>query len=107
MVAATIPEHEGRVLLTRRTIQPARGKWTFPGGFVDWGEPVEDGAVRETWEETGLDLPFLFDSYDDLHKVTDGPVGPGFEPWFVATRFTASTSSTVSLRIRARGSKFL
>ena len=23
-------------------------------GFVDWGEPVEDGAVRETWEETGL-----------------------------------------------------
>ena len=54
VVAATIPEHEGRVLLTRRTIQPARGKWTFPGGFVDWGEPVEDGAVRETWEETGL-----------------------------------------------------
>ncbi len=54
VVAATIPEHEGRVLLTRRTIQPARGKWTFPGGFVDWGEPVEDGALRETWEETGL-----------------------------------------------------
>jgi 8-oxo-dGTP diphosphatase len=54
VVAATIPEDEGRVLLTRRTIQPARGKWTFPGGFVDWGEPVEDAAVRETWEETGL-----------------------------------------------------
>ena len=54
VVAATIPEHEGRVLLTRRTIQPARGKWTVPGGFVDWGEPVEDGALRETWEETGL-----------------------------------------------------
>jgi NUDIX domain/Nudix N-terminal len=56
VVAATIPEHEGRILLTRRTIQPARGKWTFPGGFVDWGEPVEAGAVRETWEETGLNV---------------------------------------------------
>ena len=51
---APSPKHDGRILLTRRTIQPARGKWTFPGGFVDWGEPVEDGAVRETWEETGL-----------------------------------------------------
>ena len=54
VVAGTIPEDEGRVLLTRRTIQPARGKWVFPSGFVDWGEPVEDAAVRETWEETGL-----------------------------------------------------
>ena len=54
VVAATIPEDEGRVLLTRRTIQPSRGKWTFPGGFVDWGEPVDAAAVRETWEETGL-----------------------------------------------------
>ena len=54
VVAATIPEDDGRVLLTRRTIQPSRGKWTFPGGFLDWGERVEDGAMRETWEETGL-----------------------------------------------------
>jgi mutator protein MutT len=54
VVAATIPEDKGRVLLTRRAIQPARGKWVFPSGFVDWGEPVEDAAVRETWEETGL-----------------------------------------------------
>ena len=54
VVGATIPEDEGRILLTRRTIQPSRGKWTFPGGFVDWGEAVEAAAVRETWEETGL-----------------------------------------------------
>src|SRR5262245_34425317 len=54
VVAATIPEDDGRVLMTRRTIQPSSGKWTFPGGFLDWGERVEEGAVRETWEETGL-----------------------------------------------------
>jgi ADP-ribose pyrophosphatase YjhB (NUDIX family) len=54
VVAATIPEAEGRILLTRRAIDPSRGKWTFPGGFVDFGERTTDAAVRETLEETGL-----------------------------------------------------
>ena len=54
VVAGTIPEHEGRVLLTRRLINPGRGLWTYPGGFVDFGESVTDAAVRETLEETGL-----------------------------------------------------
>ena len=54
VVAGTIPAEDGRILLTRRTISPAHGKWTFPGGYVDWGEPVEAAAVRETYEETGL-----------------------------------------------------
>ena len=42
------------MLLTRRTINPAHGKWTFPGGYVDYGETIIDAAMRETWEETGL-----------------------------------------------------
>ena len=54
VVAATIPEDEDRVLLTRRSINPGRGLWTFPGGFVDYGETATDAAVRETLEETGL-----------------------------------------------------
>jgi ADP-ribose pyrophosphatase YjhB (NUDIX family) len=54
VVAGTIPAEDGRVLLTRRAIHPAHGKWTFPGGYVDWGEPVTVAAVRETVEETGL-----------------------------------------------------
>lgn len=54
LVGATIPEQDGRVLLTRRAINPGRGLWTFPGGFVDFGETVTDAAVRETLEETGL-----------------------------------------------------
>ena len=54
VVAGTIPWQDGRLLLTRRAITPALGKWTFPGGYVDWGETVDAGALRETWEETGL-----------------------------------------------------
>ena len=65
VVAATIPERDGAVLLTRRTINPGRGLWTFPGGFVDFGESATDAAVRETFEETGLrvDLTGLLNVY--------------------------------------------
>jgi len=54
VVAGTIPQENGRVLLTRRAIHPSYGKWTFPGGYVDWGECVDRAAIRETYEETGL-----------------------------------------------------
>lgn len=54
VVAGTVPAQDGRILLTRRAIHPAHGKWTFPGGYVDWGESVDAAALRETWEETGL-----------------------------------------------------
>src|SRR5262249_40489967 len=54
VVGATIPMEDGRILLTRRAIHPSFGKWTYPGGYVDWGEPVHAAAIRETLEETGL-----------------------------------------------------
>jgi ADP-ribose pyrophosphatase YjhB (NUDIX family) len=54
LVAGTLPERDGRVLLTRRAIEPSRGLWTFPGGYVDWGEDVREAARRETLEEVGL-----------------------------------------------------
>lgn len=44
----------GRVLLVRRGIEPAYGKWVIPGGFVERGETVEGAAIRETIEETGV-----------------------------------------------------
>ena len=51
-VACAIPrDADGRIWLLRRANNPGRGLWTFPGGFVDLGESVEDGALRETMEE--------------------------------------------------------
>ena len=54
VAAASIIEREGKVLMVRRAIQPGYGLWSIPGGYVDRGEVVEEAAVREVWEETGL-----------------------------------------------------
>ena len=56
-VAAAIPfTAAGEVVLLRRGFEPGKGLWTFPGGFVDLGESVEDAARREGMEEIGVDL---------------------------------------------------
>jgi ADP-ribose pyrophosphatase YjhB (NUDIX family) len=54
VAACVICMHEGGIVLLRRGIQPQFGKWVFPGGFVDRGEPVHEAAIRETHEEVGL-----------------------------------------------------
>jgi len=71
VVAGTIPEQDGRVLLTRRSINPGHGLWTFPGGFVDFGESAPAAAIRETREETGLDVELT-----GLHNVYSYPDAP-------------------------------
>ncbi|HZE07064.1 MAG TPA: NUDIX domain-containing protein [Solirubrobacteraceae bacterium] len=54
-VAGAIPVDErGRIVLLRRGFDPGQGRWTFPGGFVDLGESVEEAARRETSEELGM-----------------------------------------------------
>lgn len=59
-VAGTIPvDEQGRVLLGRRDIEPRRGAWVFPGGYMDIGETVEDAARRETREEVNLEVTDL------------------------------------------------
>ncbi len=45
---------EGDVLLVKRRDEPSRGLWSPPGGSLELGETVEQAAVRETREETGL-----------------------------------------------------
>jgi ADP-ribose pyrophosphatase YjhB (NUDIX family) len=56
-VAAAIPRDAGgRIWLLRRTLHEGAGRWTFPGGFVDLGESVEDAARREAREELGIEI---------------------------------------------------
>jgi ADP-ribose pyrophosphatase YjhB (NUDIX family) len=53
VVVGCIPEWKDKILLCRRNINPQRGKWTLPAGYLENGETVSDGARRETREETG------------------------------------------------------
>lgn len=55
-VGTIIRDHDERIVLVRRAIQPGYGLWVFPGGYVDRGEAVVDAAVREAREEAGLDV---------------------------------------------------
>ena len=56
-VACAIPwDEEGRIWLLRRGFDPGGGLWTFPGGFVDLGESVEQAAHREVAEELAIEI---------------------------------------------------
>jgi ADP-ribose pyrophosphatase YjhB (NUDIX family) len=73
MVVGTIPEHEGRILLCRRAIEPRYGYWTLPAGFMENDESTAQAAARETMEEAGasVDLgePFSLISVPRVNQV--------------------------------------
>lgn len=52
-VVGTLPVWGERVLLCKRAIEPRYGLWTLPAGFLELGETIEQGALRETDEEAG------------------------------------------------------
>jgi 8-oxo-dGTP diphosphatase len=54
VAVAVIIAREGRILLQQRAMEPRKGLWTFPSGYVDRGEQVERAAEREVVEELGL-----------------------------------------------------
>src|SRR3954466_11526895 len=56
MVVGTIPEHDGKLLLCRRAIEPRYGYWTLPAGFMENAETVGEAAVRETVETRGTNV---------------------------------------------------
>ena len=56
VVAGTIFTLDGRIVLLKRGVEPAMGKWVFPGGYVDRGESVQEAAIRETKEESQMDV---------------------------------------------------
>jgi ADP-ribose pyrophosphatase YjhB (NUDIX family) len=56
VAVGTIVAGEEGVLLLKRAIEPGYGAWTYPGGYVDRGETLEEAAVREALEETGVEI---------------------------------------------------
>ena len=67
-VVGTVPYLGDRVLLCLRNIEPRRGKWTLPAGFMELGETTAQGAGRETDEEAGANFEM-----EDLFSVLSVP----------------------------------
>jgi len=59
VAAGTVVEYEGQLVLIRRNVDPRKGFWSFPCGFVEADETVEDAARRETREESGLEVELI------------------------------------------------
>jgi ADP-ribose pyrophosphatase YjhB (NUDIX family) len=91
VIVGCIPEHNGRILMCKRAIEPRYGFWTLPAGFMENGETTAEGAARETWEEAAAiaEQPELYRIFDVPHisqvyifyrcGVVDGRYGVGPE----------------------------
>ncbi len=91
VIVGCIPEWEGEVLLCRRAIEPRYGLWTLPAGFLENGESVAEGALREAREEANANLEIgeLFGIFSIPHisqvyaiyraRLTDTRFSPGQE----------------------------
>jgi ADP-ribose pyrophosphatase YjhB (NUDIX family) len=91
IVVGCIVEHDDRVLLCRRAIEPRLGYWTVPAGYMENGETTFDGALRETLEEANarVKIDSLYALYNIPHinqvyvlfraRLLDLKVSPGAE----------------------------
>lgn len=68
IVVGCIPVLDGQILLCKRAIEPQKGLWNLPAGFLENGEKAEDGAKRETFEESLAHVKIL-----KLHAVFSLP----------------------------------
>lgn len=59
MVVGTVPVFQDRILMCKRNIEPRKGCWTLPAGYLENEESVQQGAVRETLEETRVEVRIL------------------------------------------------
>ena len=56
IVVGSVVVSDGAVLLCRRAIEPRRGFWTLPAGYLELGETIEEGAIREAREEAEAEI---------------------------------------------------
>lgn len=68
-VVGCVVEHDDRILLCSRGINPCRGKWTLPAGYLEFGESTAAGAMRETFEEANAKVSII-----SMFSMIDVPV---------------------------------
>ena len=91
-VVGTLPVWHDRVLLCRRAIEPRRGLWTLPAGFMELGETTAQGAIRETTEEAGARVE-LEGLYSLINVVRVGQVHLFYRARLLGANFAPGTES--------------
>lgn len=87
IVVFTIKDNDLKILLIKRNLVPFKDKWALPGGFVKVNESLEDAAIRELEEETGVKDVYL----EQLYTFGD----PGRDPrgWVITIAYMALINS--------------
>ena len=85
-VVGTVPVWGDKVLLCKRNIEPRRGFWTLPAGFMELGETTAEGALRETHEEAGAEI-MLEDLFTLLNVARVGQVHMYYRARLLSERF--------------------
>ncbi|WP_257283877.1 NUDIX hydrolase [Endozoicomonas sp. SESOKO1] len=69
VITGCLPVYRDKVLMCKRAIEPRKGFWTLPGGFMELGETIEEGAARETREEACADVTIesLYTLFNVVH----------------------------------------
>ncbi|PJE79952.1 NADH pyrophosphatase [invertebrate metagenome] len=69
IITGCLPVFGDKILLCKRGIEPRKGFWTLPAGFMELGETIEEGAARETLEEAGaiVRIKSLYTLFDVAH----------------------------------------
>ena len=92
LIAGCIPVWENRILLCRRAIEPRKGYWTLPAGFMELGETIAQAAAREAQEEANIDV-----AIGDIFTIFNLPHISQVYVFFLArmtsARYSAGTES--------------
>ena len=69
IVCGCLAFYEGKVLLCKRSIEPRKGKWNLPAGFMENNETIKQAAAREVWEEANarIEIEHLHTIYNIMH----------------------------------------
>jgi ADP-ribose pyrophosphatase YjhB (NUDIX family) len=95
IVAGSVVTKDGKILLCRRAIEPRKGFWTLPAGFMEEGESVEAAAMREALEEAGATIEI-----EQMLAVYSVPRISQVQIMFRARLMSDISAGTESLEVR-------
>ncbi|MBS0379829.1 MAG: NUDIX hydrolase [Proteobacteria bacterium] len=101
IVVGCVPEHQGRILLCKRAIEPRRGYWTVPAGFMENHETLQEGAARESREEAMAEV-VIGSLLTVVHVLHAEQVHVFFRAQLPEARFAAGPESLEVMLVETR-----